>query len=164
MTPREVIEGDEMTSCLMAFSRGDRHQSRDIETQQFAARLASLHGNHRYVQPRRPSRAGCGIDNPRQDCGLRARDCRSEHSRRDPTAPWSRSSATHGFATNLRPSQPLWMGAGMAIRRSILSDVDGFDEMLGPGCTFSACEDNDRVAGSRARSVDLRKCGRNCGT
>ncbi|UPJ51695.1 glycosyltransferase [Bradyrhizobium sp. 200] len=44
---------------------------------------------------------------------------------------------------DLRPSQPLWMGAGMAIRRSILTDVQGFDEMLGPGCAFSACEDND---------------------
>lgn len=44
---------------------------------------------------------------------------------------------------DLRPSQPLWMGAGMAIRRSILADVQGFDEMLGPGCAFSACEDND---------------------
>jgi GT2 family glycosyltransferase len=44
---------------------------------------------------------------------------------------------------DIRPSQPLWMGAGMAIRRSILSDVHGFDEMLGPGCAFSACEDND---------------------
>jgi GT2 family glycosyltransferase len=44
---------------------------------------------------------------------------------------------------DLRPSQPLWMGAGMAVRRSILADVQGFDEMLGPGCAFSACEDND---------------------
>ena len=44
---------------------------------------------------------------------------------------------------DLRPSQPLWMGAGMAIRRSVLADVQGFDEMLGPGCAFSACEDND---------------------
>jgi GT2 family glycosyltransferase len=44
---------------------------------------------------------------------------------------------------DIRPSQQLWMGAGMAIRRSMLSDVQGFDEMLGPGCAFSACEDND---------------------
>jgi glycosyltransferase involved in cell wall biosynthesis len=44
---------------------------------------------------------------------------------------------------DIRLSQPLWMGAGMAIRRSILADVQGFDEMLGPGCAFSACEDND---------------------
>lgn len=40
-------------------------------------------------------------------------------------------------------SQPLWMGAGMAVRRAALRDVLGFDEMLGPGCAFSACEDND---------------------
>jgi len=44
---------------------------------------------------------------------------------------------------DIRLSQSLWMGAGMAIRRSILADVQGFDEMLGPGCAFSACEDND---------------------
>jgi GT2 family glycosyltransferase len=44
---------------------------------------------------------------------------------------------------DIRWSQALWMGAGMAIRRSVLSDVRGFDEMLGPGCAFSACEDND---------------------
>jgi GT2 family glycosyltransferase len=44
---------------------------------------------------------------------------------------------------DIRLSQPLWMGAGMALRRSILADVQGFDEMLGPGCAFSACEDND---------------------
>jgi GT2 family glycosyltransferase len=44
---------------------------------------------------------------------------------------------------DISPSQPLWMGAGMAIRRSILADVQGFDEMLGPGRAFSACEDND---------------------
>lgn len=43
----------------------------------------------------------------------------------------------------IRVSQPLWMGAGMAIRRKMLDDVGGFDEMLGPGCKFSACEDND---------------------
>lgn len=44
---------------------------------------------------------------------------------------------------DIRPAQPLWMGAGMAIRRTILADVEGFDEMLGPGRAFSACEDND---------------------
>jgi GT2 family glycosyltransferase len=44
---------------------------------------------------------------------------------------------------DIRLSQALWMGAGMAIRRAILADVQGFDEMLGPGCAFSACEDND---------------------
>lgn len=44
---------------------------------------------------------------------------------------------------DIRLTQPLWMGAGMAIRRSILADIQGFDEMLGPGCAFSACEDND---------------------
>lgn len=44
----------------------------------------------------------------------------------------------------LRPSQPLWMGAGMAVRRSVLADVEGFDELLGPGApAFQACEDND---------------------
>jgi GT2 family glycosyltransferase len=35
------------------------------------------------------------------------------------------------------------MGAGMAIRRLMLVDVQGFDESLGPGCKFAACEDND---------------------
>ena len=45
--------------------------------------------------------------------------------------------------SDIRLAQPLWMGAGMAVRRTILADVGGFDEMLGPGCAFSACEDND---------------------
>lgn len=45
--------------------------------------------------------------------------------------------------SGIRASQPLWMGAGMAIHRKMLADVGGFDEMLGPGCAFSACEDND---------------------
>lgn len=35
------------------------------------------------------------------------------------------------------------LGAGMAIRRSILADVQGFDESLGPGSKFPAAEDND---------------------
>ena len=52
---------------------------------------------------------------------------------------------------DIRLSQVLWMGAGMAIRRSILADVQGFDEMLGPGCAFSACEDNDIAWRSLAR-------------
>ena len=44
---------------------------------------------------------------------------------------WSTSS--HGLA----------LGAGMAIRRAMLADVKGFDEVLGPGATFPAAEDND---------------------
>jgi glycosyltransferase involved in cell wall biosynthesis len=43
----------------------------------------------------------------------------------------------------LRAGQRLWMGAGMAVRRQMLADVRGFDETLGPGCRFPACEDND---------------------
>ena len=43
----------------------------------------------------------------------------------------------------LRAGQRLWMGAGMAVRRAMLQDVPGFDEMLGPGAPFPACEDND---------------------
>lgn len=44
----------------------------------------------------------------------------------------------------LRAQQPLWMGAGMAVRRRVLADVQGFDEQLGPGApAFQACEDND---------------------
>ena len=31
----------------------------------------------------------------------------------------------------------------MAIRRSTFDDVDGFDELIGPGARFGACEDND---------------------
>ncbi len=44
---------------------------------------------------------------------------------------WSNSG--HGLA----------LGAGMAIRRAMLVDVKGFDEVLGPGATFPAAEDND---------------------
>ncbi len=53
------------------------------------------------------------------------------------------SSRALADTSGIRPGQPLWMGAGMAIRRKVLDDVQGFDEMLGPGCEFSACEDND---------------------
>lgn len=35
------------------------------------------------------------------------------------------------------------LGAGMAIRRSAFDDIDGFDELTGPGARFGACEDND---------------------
>jgi GT2 family glycosyltransferase len=44
---------------------------------------------------------------------------------------------------DMRAGQRLWMGAGMAVRRQILEQVQGFDETLGPGCRFPACEDND---------------------
>lgn len=44
---------------------------------------------------------------------------------------WARS--RKGFA----------LGAGMALRRAILADVQGFDENLGPGSKFPAAEDND---------------------
>ncbi len=37
----------------------------------------------------------------------------------------------------------LALGAGMALRRATFDDVDGFDELLGPGARFGACEDND---------------------
>jgi glycosyltransferase involved in cell wall biosynthesis len=40
-------------------------------------------------------------------------------------------------------SHGLALGAGMAIRRAMLADVQGFDEVLGPGATFPAAEDND---------------------
>ena len=40
-------------------------------------------------------------------------------------------------------SHGLTLGAGMAIRRAMLADVHGFDEVLGPGATFPAAEDND---------------------
>lgn len=45
----------------------------------------------------------------------------------------------------IRPGQRMWMGAGMAVRREMLSDIGGgFDETLGPGgALFQACEDND---------------------
>jgi len=43
----------------------------------------------------------------------------------------------------IRAGQRLWMGAGMAIRRAMLEEVRGFDENLGPGEMFPACEDND---------------------
>jgi glycosyltransferase involved in cell wall biosynthesis len=37
------------------------------------------------------------------------------------------------------------MGAGLAVRRQILIDLGGFDEELGPGSRFPACEDRDVV-------------------
>lgn len=37
----------------------------------------------------------------------------------------------------------LSLGAGMAIRRSTFDRLQGFDETLGPGARFGACEDND---------------------
>lgn len=37
----------------------------------------------------------------------------------------------------------LMLGAAMNIRRSMLDDVAGFDELVGPGARFGACEDND---------------------
>lgn len=37
----------------------------------------------------------------------------------------------------------LALGAGMAIRRTMMADVYGFDELLGPGARFGAAEDND---------------------
>jgi len=37
----------------------------------------------------------------------------------------------------------LALGAGMAVRRTMLQDVLGFDELLGPGSTFPSAEDND---------------------
>lgn len=43
----------------------------------------------------------------------------------------------------IKPAQRLWMGAGMAVRRAMVEDVRGFDETLGPGALFQACEDND---------------------
>jgi glycosyltransferase involved in cell wall biosynthesis len=35
------------------------------------------------------------------------------------------------------------IGAGLAVRRSTLLDVGGFDELLGPGSRFHACVDGD---------------------
>ena len=35
------------------------------------------------------------------------------------------------------------LGAGMAVRRSAFNALHGFDELLGPGGVFPACEDND---------------------
>jgi GT2 family glycosyltransferase len=35
------------------------------------------------------------------------------------------------------------LGAGMAIRRSMFDQLHGFDELLGAGARFGACEDND---------------------
>lgn len=37
----------------------------------------------------------------------------------------------------------LSLGAGMSIRRSTFDELQGFDETLGPGSKFGACEDND---------------------
>ena len=38
------------------------------------------------------------------------------------------------------------MGAGMAVRRSVVQSFGGFDEMLGPGSVFASCEDGDLAA------------------
>lgn len=35
------------------------------------------------------------------------------------------------------------LGAGSAVRRTIIESLDGFDPLLGPGSRFSACEDRD---------------------
>lgn len=37
------------------------------------------------------------------------------------------------------------MGAGMALRRSEMLELGGFDEQLGPGARFPACEDGDII-------------------
>lgn len=37
----------------------------------------------------------------------------------------------------------LSLGAGMAVRRAMVDELGGFDELLGPGARFGACEDND---------------------
>lgn len=37
----------------------------------------------------------------------------------------------------------LGLGAGMAVRRSIVERLGGFDTLLGPGSTFPSCEDRD---------------------
>lgn len=37
----------------------------------------------------------------------------------------------------------LFLGAGMAVRRTAFEQVGGFDESLGPGARFGAAEDND---------------------
>lgn len=42
-----------------------------------------------------------------------------------------------------RSAKGFALGAGMAIRRTMFNDVRGFDELLGPGATFGAAEDND---------------------
>lgn len=55
-----------------------------------------------------------------------------------------------GFG-DVRPGQPLWMGAGMAVRRTAVADGNGFDELLGPGRRFPACEDNDIAWRAMAR-------------
>ncbi len=39
----------------------------------------------------------------------------------------------------------LCLGAGMAVRRTAFDDAKGFDEIMGPGARFGACEDNDLV-------------------
>lgn len=56
--------------------------------------------------------------------------------------PQSRTIQSAGEAwAHSRKGFPL--GAGMALRRAVLSDVHGFDESLGPGSKFPAAEDND---------------------
>jgi GT2 family glycosyltransferase len=37
----------------------------------------------------------------------------------------------------------LVLGAGMAVRRTTFDQLQGFDELLGPGSNFPSCEDND---------------------
>ena len=43
----------------------------------------------------------------------------------------------------VRKSQIGGIGAGMAVRRNAISEIGGFDEMLGPGAPFRASEDRD---------------------
>jgi len=35
------------------------------------------------------------------------------------------------------------LGAGIALRRSMIEEIGGFDPMLGPGCRFPSCDDRD---------------------
>ncbi|HMI90348.1 MAG TPA: glycosyltransferase family A protein [Polyangiales bacterium] len=43
------------------------------------------------------------------------------------------------------------LGAGMAVRRTAFDALRGFDELLGPGSVFPACEDNDLMWRALAR-------------
>jgi glycosyltransferase involved in cell wall biosynthesis len=35
------------------------------------------------------------------------------------------------------------LGAGIAVRRTMIEEIGGFDPLLGPGCRFQACDDRD---------------------